>query len=471
MLEAGCPFFCFADPRMASLQSIAIELASLLDDSQAPVYVLDEDRRIMYCNPACARWTGVEAGELLGQQCVYQAEIADASPQGIAAGLCPPPKTFSGHVQTAVVGCSRAGGRVDWRRGNFLPLSDGEDESAAVIAVLETADCPAPDSAPADADHGLHDQLRQLRGRMAERYRLDALVGVSPAITRVRSQMKLAAETAASVLIIGETGSGKDHVAKAIHYGAREVGSLLPLDCSLLPVNSLRNALRAAWSPSPALKEPITLLLSDVDAMPAEAQSDLEALQASHSRRVRLVATAAQPLAELVAAGRFSAGLAYALATVTIELPPLVARLEDLPLLAQAFLEEANAQSTKQIGGVSRDALDRLAAYAWPGNIDELADVIRQAHQRATGGEITARDLASQILWAADAGAHPPRADEAIVLGEFLKRVEKELIVRAMRRAKNNKSKAARLLGLTRPRLYRRLIQLGLEPPGDAAAQ
>ena len=237
----------------------------------------------------------MDAGELIGQQCVYQAEIADASPAGIAAGLCPPPKAFSGKPQTAVVGCCRAGGGVDWRRGSFLPLSDGEDESAAVIAVLETADCPAPDSAPADADQGLHEQLRQLRERMAERDPHDALLGVSPAITRVRSQIKLAADSGASVLIVGDTGSGKDHVAKAIHYGAREVGSLLPLDCSLLPVNSLRSALRAAWSPSPALKEPITLQLAEIDAMPTEAQSDLEALQASHSRRVRLVVTARSP--------------------------------------------------------------------------------------------------------------------------------------------------------------------------------
>ena len=109
-----------------------------------------------------------------------------------------------------------------------------------------------------------------------------------------------------------------------------------------------------------------------------------------------------------MAAGRFSASLAYGLATVTIELPPLATRPEDLPLLAQAFLEDANAQTAKQIGGVTRDALDRLAAYSWPGNIDELADVIRQAHQRATGGEITARDLPSQILWAADAGRIRP---------------------------------------------------------------
>ena len=98
---------------------------------------------------------------------------------------------------------------------------------------------------------------------------------------------------------------------------------------------------------------------------------------------------------------------------------------------------------------------------------DELAAIVRQSHEQAQGGEIAVRDLPNQIQWAAGAASYPPRTDETIMLEEFLARVEKELITRAMRRAKGNKSKAAKLLGLTRPRLYRRLVQLGMEQPEE----
>ena len=125
--------------------------------------------------------------------------------------------------------------------------------------------------------------------------------------------------------------------------------------------------------PSTALQEPIPLPAGRDRSDATEAQSDLEALQASHSRRVRLVVTAAQPLAALVAAGRFSASLAYGLATVTIELPPLATRPEDLPLLAQAFLEDANAKPPSKSAGLPatrstgwRPTPGRATSTSWP---------------------------------------------------------------------------------------------------------
>jgi DNA-binding NtrC family response regulator len=154
--------------------------------------------------------------------------------------------------------------------------------------------------------------------------------------------------------------------------------------------------------------------------------------------------------------------LAAALSTIVIELPPLAGRRGDILLLAQALVEENNAQGGKQVGGLSAEALDRLDAYAWPGNLDELARAMAEAHQRAGGPEIAVADLPERLHLAASAAAHPRRKEETIVLDEFLGRMERELIRRALARAKGNKAKAARLLGLTRPRLYRRMVQLGL---------
>jgi len=148
-----------------------------------------------------------------------------------------------------------------------------------------------------------------------------------------------------------------------------------------------------------------------------------------------------------------------------IQLPPLAERRGDIPLLAQWFVEEANARSGKQVAGLSAEALDRLDAYGWPGNVDELGRVIDEAHRAAEGVEIAVRDLPQPIHLAHAAAAHPRRAEETIVLEQFLARIERELLVRALQRAKGNKTKAARLLGMTRPKLYRRLVQLGLEDP------
>jgi DNA-binding NtrC family response regulator len=458
---------------MPQSRTTATDLAKVLDDGILPIYVLDDRRQIVYCNAACAEWTGVDAADLIGQICVYHTAAETIGPAAVAAGLCPPPAVFGGRALSAIVSCHTPGGGLAHRRGHFWPLGDGEDESAPVIAILEPQNCLPPGSqeiegslaaAPLDAE--LHDQVRRFRHQMAGRFRADRFIGASPAAVRARNQVELAAQTTANVLILGPSGAGKDRAAKAIHYCRRDPGPLVPLDCAVLESNLLRSTLRALRLKSPASKDISgTLLLNDFDCMAGDAQEDLAEMLRTGSLRMRVIATSAKPLDATVGPELFSRLLAFEISTITIELPALTERLEDLPLLAQALLEETNTTSTKQVGGFSAEALDQLAAYPWPGNIDELAAMVREAHQRARASEVTSRDLPNRLHLAADAASHPARPDEHISIEEFLARVEKELITRAMRRAKGNKSKAAKLLGLTRPRLYRRLVQLGLERP------
>jgi DNA-binding NtrC family response regulator len=206
-----------------------------------------------------------------------------------------------------------------------------------------------------------------------------------------------------------------------------------------------------------------TLLLHRVDDLSAEVQTQLAGYFARRPPEARLMATAAEPLAELVRHGKFRDDLAAALSTIVIRLPPLAERRDDLPLLAQLFLEDCNAAGRRQIGGFTPAALDRLDAYPWPGNLDELAEVVAEAHRRASGPEIDVADLPERLHWSVRAAAHPRRPEENIVLDEYLSHIQRELIRRALARAKGNKARAARLLGMTRPRLYRRMVQLGLE--------
>ncbi len=213
-----------------------------------------------------------------------------------------------------------------------------------------------------------------------------------------------------------------------------------------------------------------TLLLIDADQLPPESQTVLAETLAAAGVPIRLIATAAQPLADAVRRGRYRQDLAAELSTLQIELVPLAQRREDLPLLAQALLEEVNARGRKQLGGFTAEALDRLDAYAWPGNVAELVQVVAESHHQAAGPEITADDLPERLKLAAEAAARPRRKEETIALEEFLARIERELIRRALARAKGNKAKAARLLGLNRPRLYRRMFRLGLLEDGPTEA-
>jgi transcriptional regulator with AAA-type ATPase domain len=456
---------------MSLLKTIAAELVEFVSGGIAPVYVLDDARRIVYCNTACARWASVKISELVGQQCAFHSPEEQDGPAAIAAGLCPPPKVFAGQARSALVSCRRSDGNVVRRLGHFFPLDDGQDESSPVLVVLDQHDASPALASPADGQGDdvspelqLHEQLRRLRLLMAGRFHADSLLGNHPWIVRARAQIALAAQTRANVLCAGPRGTGKAHAAKAIHYSQRESGHFVPLSCAVLEPNSLRASLRSLWlKHSATTGQASTVLLEDVDRLPAEAQEELVGLLRSASTAVRVIATTDKPMAELIGESEFSGELAGLLSTITIELPPLDERSDDIPLLAQAFLEDANAEGIKQLGGFSTDALDQMLVYPWPGNVDELRALVREAHDRARGGEVTARDLPEKIEWTADATAHPRRSDDPIVLEEFLAGVEKELITRALRRAKGNKSKAARLLGLTRPRLYRRLIQLGLE--------
>jgi DNA-binding NtrC family response regulator len=237
------------------------------------------------------------------------------------------------------------------------------------------------------------------------------------------------------------------------------------LDCSLLGAD-LPEAVAAAVARGKRSAEPAspgTLLLHRVDELSADVQVELAGFVVRRPMAWRLLATAAEPLLELARHGKFRNDLAAALSTIVIELPPLVHRRDDLPLLAQLFLEDLNAAHRRQIGGFTPAALDLLDSYGWPGNLDELAQVVAESHQRAAGLEIDVADLPDRLRLASQAAAQPRRAEETIVLSEYLGRVERELIRRALALAKGNKAKAARLLGMTRPRLYRRMVQLGLE--------
>jgi DNA-binding NtrC family response regulator len=452
---------------MARARTKASELARLLNAAAQPVYVIDGEHTIVFCNRACLEWIGRDADEMEGLRATYHTPVEETGPETAAAGLCPPPPALSEGQAAGTLEVPLADGRISRRRARFVAIGGFSRATGGLIVLVD-----AEELSETAEEHGasesirLHERLAQFRRSMKNRYKVDRLLGESPVVRRVRAQIELAAASRASVLVVGPPGSGRQHVAAAIHYGGQRAGSMIPLACGVLGAELVQSTIGALasrkWSDEHAA--PTTLVLNGADGLPREVQKEAAALF-DKSFPLRLIATAVEPLDELVRRGEFRGDLAAVLSTIAIELPPLAERREDVPLLAQMFVEEANAQSAsgKQLAGFSPEALDRLDAYAWPGNVDELAQMVAEAHERAEGPEITPVDLPERIRLAAAAATHPHRAEETIALDEFLGRIERELIERALGRAKGNKTKAARLLGLTRPRLYRRLVQLGME--------
>ncbi|MEN6458887.1 MAG: helix-turn-helix domain-containing protein [Thermoguttaceae bacterium] len=457
---------------MPAARVSATTLGKLLHAVPQPVYILERDLTIIFVNQACREWLGDAADNLPGRRCVYASTPVADGPDALAASLCPPPAVLSGKPLSSTIVVADAAGTIGSRNVLFTPLC-AAGRVVAIVALVDSWAMNASErstiaATPEGDGAALHDAIRRFRQEATACYRADRLIGEGPAMRLARRQVELAAASRSSVLLVGPVGSGRQHLAAAIHYGASASsdstprGGLMRLDCALLGPDLLEAAGATLDGPGMA-SQPGTLLLHRVDELPGNVQVQLADVLARRVSAWRLIATAAEPLRAISRRGKFCDELAVLLSTITIELPPLCERREDLPLLAQLFLEDCNAAGQRQVGGFSVAAMDRLDAYGWPNNLDELAEVVAESHRRAAGPEIDVGDLPERLHVAAQAAAHPRRAEETIVLDEYLRHVERELIRRALGRAKGNKAKAARLLGVTRPRLYRRMILLGLE--------
>jgi transcriptional regulator with PAS, ATPase and Fis domain len=467
---------------MARPRSQLTMLGRLLAGCDQPLVVLDDDRVIVFCNEAFERWTGLSADDLCGQRCDYHSTPEDSDAAAIGTGICPPLEVFAGQRLKGLVAVTPPGEAATERRAEFIPLGDTARQCVGVVVLISTEEATDSDHQAEEPDaQALHAAIRQFRTEQAERYQIDRLIGATPPMVRARSQIETAAGCDANVVIVGPSGSGREHVARAIYYrrhdqptapplGDADYGATLaPLWGSVASAELLRSTVtavtRRASEQHPG--EPGTLLVLDVDQLLAEAQTELAGFLAIDGSRLRVLATARSPLAEAVEQKRFREDLAFKIGTLQIDLPPLAERLDDLPLLAQMFLEQHNAASNRQRSGLTPEALDALAGYPWRGNLDELSEMIAQAHATSKGTMVTLADLPKSIHLAADAAKYPRRLEEPIVLDDVLANLEQELIARAIAQAKGNKTKAAQLLGMTRPRLYRRMVQFGMVDNDD----
>jgi transcriptional regulator with GAF, ATPase, and Fis domain len=303
----------------------------------------------------------------------------------------------------------------------------------------------------------------------------------------VLAQATKVAPTDTTVLLTGESGTGKEVVARFIHRGSpRKDGPFVALNCAALPEQLLeselfgheKGAFTGALAARPGKIEQAArgvLFLDEVGEMsPAVQAKFLRVLQEREYQRLggtrtlkadmRVLAATNRDLKAAIARGGFREDLYYRLAVFDIALPPLRERPEDILLLVDAFLEEIGRSVGRPAAGVSQEVRNTLVAYPWPGNVRELRNAIERAVILCEGGLIASEHLPLGIVGAPrpEAASAPQAAPPAAPGAVTLDAAEREMILQALARAGNNKSKAARLLGLTRAQLRSRIEKHGL---------
>ncbi|QQR74030.1 MAG: sigma 54-interacting transcriptional regulator [Holophagales bacterium] len=326
---------------------------------------------------------------------------------------------------------------------------------------------------------------RELEGRRRIR-----ITGVSPGWHDVLVQIGRVASSETTVLITGESGTGKEIVADLIRQGSpRAAKPFVAVNCAALPEQLLESELfgheKGAFTGAAQTKigrleqaQRGTLFLDEVGEMSPLVQAKfLRVLQEREFQRlggtrvlkadVRVIAATNRDLAAAMARGSFREDLFYRLNVFEIHIPPLRERIEDVPILAESFLEELGRTTGRPAAGISRDAHEWLLSYHWPGNVRELRNAIERAILLCDGGLIAREHLPTPVARpdAARPSTGSATLDPQAPLppgGVDLEEVERTLVERALRDARGNKSKAARLLGLTRAQLYSRLEKHGL---------
>ncbi|NOX19919.1 MAG: sigma-54-dependent Fis family transcriptional regulator [Nitrospirae bacterium] len=329
---------------------------------------------------------------------------------------------------------------------------------------------------------GLLKENLNLQKALYKEFNIEGIIGQSDAMKRVLETVKKVAPTSATVLILGESGTGKELIARAIHFNSqRKKGPFTALNCASIPENLLESelfgyepgAFTGATSRKRGLIESTsggTLFLDEIGDMPLPLQAKLlRVLQDGEIRRlggketfrvdVRIIAATNRSLEDMIKDGSFREDLYYRLRVVTIRIPPLRERREDIPLLVEHFITRYNQEFGKRIKGISKEALQALRNYHWPGNIRQLQSVIERAVILSEGDLIEYDDIKDDILPSVTRGIMDIEIpDEGIVFEEL----EKELMRKAMQKANNVAKRAAELLGMSYKTFWYRWEKFGL---------
>lgn len=455
-------------PDANCLPGIATEI--ILESISDGVFTIDEHWRITSFNRAAETITGVSRSEAIGSRC------ADV----FRSTMCESDCALRTTIETGAVRINNAGYIIS-SQGKRIPISVAtallRDEQGKVIGGVETFRDLST--------------IEELRKEILGRFQLGDIFTRNPTMRRLLEFLPKVAQSESTVLVQGETGTGKELIARAIHGASpRRQGPFVAINCGALPETLLESelfgykagAFTGANKDKPgrfALARGGTLFLDEIGELSQALQVKLlrvlqekqyEPLGSTHSEdaNVRVVTASHRDLAAMVEADAFRRDLYYRIKVVRLELPPLRERREDIPLLIEQFIASFNAVQNKRVTGVSRDVMALLTALPYPGNIRELQNIIEHAFVMVSDGQVELSHLPCDIV---------PTAREALSrtgIRGAKDVVEAQAIRDAIERNDGNRLLAAEELGMHKSTLFRRIKQLGIEMPendGRSAAK
>jgi len=339
-------------------------------------------------------------------------------------------------------------------------------------------------------EHGrLKHENRLLQRQLETRYRFDSIVGESHALRRVLEVVERVSATDSTVLVTGDSGTGKELVARAIHFNSpRSERMMVTVNCGAIPEELLESELfghvRGAFTNAVshregrfALADGGTIFLDEIGDMSLNLQVKLlrvlqerafEPVGSSKSRSVdvRVIAATNQDLPGLIAEKRFREDLYYRLNVIPLEVPPLRERREDVPALVNHFLEIHTERSGSSVKGISPEAMAALCRHTWPGNVRELENLVERLVILRRGGEISVEDLPAEVLGAASRSDPevPSLGPEGVNLKAETEAVEAGLIRAALAHTGWNKNRAAQMLEVNRTTLLEKIKKYAIEP-------
>jgi len=446
---------------------------SVVNTMSEGLFIVDTQGVVVYMNPAAERITGYTRDEVLGKACsVFESETCMACTDQTGQHFC---TLFQrGVVENRRCTIHRKDGSVVHLLKNARVLQDEHgNQIGGVETIIDITELVNKDR-----------QINGLRRQLTREYGFAGMIGTSPVMQAVYQLLDSAAASLAPVVILGESGTGKELAAAAIHKRSpRAKGPFLKVNCAALNPSLLESELfgheKGAFTGADRRRTGRfeaasggSLFLDEIGDLPPAVQVKLlRVLQEGEVERVgshepikvdvRIITATNRDLAELKRQGKFREDLYYRINVIPIQLPPLRERIEDIPLLAQTFVERTALRSGRPISGLSTAAMDRLMAYSWPGNVRELINAIEFAFVTCQQGLIEPRHLPPSVLQGSGGEASLPLATPHGPRSRNLDEQRAE-IRRALAATGGHKAKAAELLGISRVTLWKRMKRLGL---------
>ena len=429
----------------------------LFEDSRTPIYVVDQALTVVYANKAIADLLLLDRDEVVGQKLKYLADYRPEKPADYVQSLCPPPRFFNLQVDSTTSEATLAFGITLPEQNTFWVscsnISGHEQDQQYLICSLtpshgNTEQLPTTD--------WLHQKIQQFRLSQAKRFNAIPFLGTSSIAKKCFAQARAYALLESNVALIGHSGSQVLDLAKSVHYSGfaneGEPDPLLPVDCKQIEGARVQEILvghfQVECGNDPDAKAYV--LLINADSLDPVAQQDLLTICQLDEINVRIIATSQSPLSSVPG---FNTELANQISTLELHLPALQNRIEDIPLLAQ-YIVEQECGGSRILGA---DLIQALQLYPWKNDFRELESVLVQAIGNGTSAEIRLSDCAHDFKMALKAMENPLPKVEPVDLDQLLAEIELETIQRAIQASKGNKTNAARMLGITRARLHRRL--------------